>query len=61
LSKTNLFFLIFKRAQIGQEIMKKSINPSDYLQLIVAATILCNEQDFEAALRVLHDSDHLEW
>lgn len=38
-----------------------SVEPDEYVQLIVAATIAYTEENYEAALRILHGSDHLEW
>lgn len=37
------------------------MEPDDYVQLVVAATIAFTEQNYEAALRILHDSNNLEW
>lgn len=37
------------------------LDVSNYVFLLVAATIYYNEASFETALKVLHQSDNLEW
>ena len=41
-------------------IMSGNVNVSNYVQLVVAATIYLGVEQPESALRVLHPSDHLE-
>jgi len=50
------------RSKILQEVEAKSntVDPNDYIQLLVMATIYFYEQNYETALRVLHSSDYLE-
>lgn len=38
-----------------------NIDVNNHVFLLVAATIYYNENSFETALKVLHQSDHLEW
>ena len=38
-----------------------NIDVNNYVFLLVAATIYYNENSFETALKVLHQSDNLEW
>lgn len=38
-----------------------NIDISNYVFLLVAATIYYNEASYETALKVLHQSGHLEW
>lgn len=38
-----------------------NVDASNYVFLLVAAIIYYNEASFETALKVLHQSDNLEW
>jgi coatomer protein complex subunit epsilon len=50
------------RTKIADDLEKRlaSVGPGDYVQLLVGATIYFTENNYEAALRLLHNSDHLE-
>jgi hypothetical protein len=38
-----------------------NLDVNNYVFLLVAASIYYNESSYETALKVLHQSDHLEW
>ncbi|KAI1301828.1 Coatomer subunit epsilon [Halotydeus destructor] len=50
------------KSKIAEDVEKDSISsgPDEYVQFIVAATIAYSEENFETALRILHESEHLE-
>ncbi len=59
---------IFYQFQLRESIVLKldqmlsgNLDVGNYVLLISSATIYYNEASFENALKVLHQSDHLEW
>ena len=47
-------------AKLDQQ-MSGSLDVENYAFCLAAATIYYNEAAYENALKVLHQSDHLEW
>jgi len=43
------------------EMISGNIDINNYVLLLVAGTIYFNENSYETALKVLHQSNHLEW
>lgn len=43
------------------DILSKDIDATNHLLFIAAAVIYSNEQNYEAALQILHQGDNLEW
>lgn len=43
------------------DILSKDVDPSNHMIFIAAATIYYNEENYDSALRLIHQSDYLEW
>lgn len=43
------------------KMVSAGFNPEDATMIIIAGTIYNHAQNYESALRVLHQGDHLEW
>lgn len=43
------------------KMVSTGFNPEDASMIIIAGTIYNHAQNYENALRVLHQGDHLEW